>query len=438
LHFVKLRTRFALNTVAVDTAAALVAGLLASQYVFGVWLPWNAPQFDLDIFEIQNPRPMVALLILGVMFGSWQSLRLVEPAVPRPLYARAFTAGTFGLVSVLLGTFITRTYYSLRWVSVALGGWLILALVYRAIQRRQPWVEDMVIITDEKALVEDLADSPNANVIDLLEPRGEPPPAAPTPNTTLVLDMRAVLSDQMASFVSSSTLAGYEVRPLSNVYEEHTGRVALVHLAEGWEISVPLERRAPYAPMKQVVESLLVVATSPIWAVLAALTWVAVKLDSPGPAVFKQRRTGLNDKPFTMYKFRTMVLGADDDGPQFTSPDDPRITRIGRFLRSTRLDEIPQLLNILKGDAALVGPRAEQLAFVQQFERLIPFYRYRHLVRPGITGWAQVNSGYADDLNDTIEKLTYDLYYVRHMSPWLDLSILAKTLATVIGRNGAQ
>jgi lipopolysaccharide/colanic/teichoic acid biosynthesis glycosyltransferase len=342
------------------------------------------------------------------------------------------------LVTVLLGTFITRTYYSLRWVSVALGGWLILALLCRAVQRRKPWIEDMVIITDEKALVDDLAESPNANVIDLLEPRGEPPPAAPSPSTTLVLDMRAVLSDQMASFVSSSTLAGYEVRPLSNVYEEHTGRVALVHLAEGWEISVPLERRAPYAPLKQVVESLLVVATSPIWAVLAALTWVAVKLDSPGPAVFKQRRTGLNDRPFTMYKFRTMVLGADDDGPQFTTPDDPRITRVGRFLRSTRLDEVPQLLNVLKGDAALVGPRAEQLAFVQQFEKLIPFYRYRHLVRPGITGWAQVHSGYADDLNDTIEKLTYDLYYVRHMSPWLDLSILAKTLATVIGRNGAQ
>ena len=214
--------------------------------------------------------------------------------------------------------------------------------------------------------------------------------------------------------------------------------MALVHLAEGWEISVPLERRAPYAPMKRVVESLLVLVTSPIWLLLAGLTWLAIKLDSRGPAFFSQPRTGLNDRPFTMYKFRTMVVGADDDGPQFTAPDDPRVTRVGRFLRSTRLDEIPQLVNVLKGEAALVGPRAEQLAFVQQFEKLIPFYRYRHLVRPGITGWAQVHSGYAADLNDTIEKLTYDLYYVRHMSPWLDLSILAKTLSTVVGRNGAR
>jgi lipopolysaccharide/colanic/teichoic acid biosynthesis glycosyltransferase len=296
----------------------------------------------------------------------------------------------------------------------------------------------MVIITDEKALVDDLTESPNANVIDLLEPRGEPPAAAPAPNTTLVLDMRAVLSDQMASFVSSSTLAGYEVRPLSNVYEEHTGRVALVHLAEGWEISVPLERRAPYAPLKRVVESLLVLASAPIWLLLAGATWLMIRIDSPGPAMFKQVRIGLNDRPFVMYKFRTMVLGADDDGPQFTAPDDPRITKIGRFLRATRLDEIPQLVNVLKGETALVGPRAEQVPFVQQFERLIPFYRYRHLVRPGITGWAQVHSGYADDLTDTVEKLTYDLYYLRHMTPWLDLSILGKTLATVISRNGAR
>lgn len=435
----KPRTRFAINTIVVDTAAVLVSCSAASLYVFGVLLPWNAPQFNFPSLDsLQNARPMVALLVLGVVFGSWQSLRLVEPAIPRPLYARAFAAGAVGLVSVLLGTFVTRTYHSVRWVTYALSGWLILALVHRAIQRRRAWIEDMVIITDEKALVDDLAESPNANVIDLLEPRGEPPATALSTNTTLVLDMRSVLSDQMASFVSSSTLAGYEVRPLSNVYEEHTGRVALVHLAEGWEISVPLERRAPYAPLKRFVETVLVVATAPLWLLLAGLTWVAIRLDSPGPALFKQVRTGLNDRPFIMYKFRTMVLGADDDGPQFTAPDDPRITRIGRLLRTTRLDEIPQLINVLKGETALVGPRAEQVPFVQQFEKLIPFYRYRHLVRPGITGWAQVNSGYADDLNDTVEKLTYDLYYLRHLSPWLDLSILGRTLATVINRNGAQ
>lgn len=431
----KPRTRFAINTLVADTTAALVAGWAASQYVFEAPLPWLD---DALLISGQNPRPMVALLLFGVILGSWQSMRWVDPAVPRPSYARAFTTLLVALVTVQAGAFVLRTYYSLRWVLVALAGWFVLALAHRAIRRRQVWVEDMVIVTDEKALADDLVQSPNANVIDLYEPRGEPPSAALSPNTTLVVDLRTVLSDQMASFVSSSTLAGYEVRALSSVYEEHTGRVALVHLAEGWEISVPLEKRAPYGPFKRALEALLVIATSPLWLLLAGLTWIAIKLDSPGPALFRQQRIGFEDRPFTMYKFRTMVVGADDEGPQFTTPDDPRITRIGRFLRLTRLDEIPQLWNVLKGEAALVGPRAEQVAFVEQFEKQIPFYRYRHLVRPGITGWAQVHSGYADDLNDTIEKLTYDLYYVRHMSPWLDVSILGRTFATVLKRSGAQ
>jgi lipopolysaccharide/colanic/teichoic acid biosynthesis glycosyltransferase len=181
-----------------------------------------------------------------------------------------------------------------------------------------------------------------------------------------------------------------------------------------------------------------VVVTAPLWLLAGAITWTAIKLDSRGPAVFRQYRMGVNGRPFVLYKFRTMTDGADDDGPQFTSVDDPRITRLGRWLRPVRLDEVPQLWNVLKGDMSLVGPRAEQVPFVERFGAQIPFYRYRHLVRPGITGWAQVNSGYADDLDDTIEKLTFDLYYIRHLSPALDLSILRKSLWTVLTRKGAQ
>jgi lipopolysaccharide/colanic/teichoic acid biosynthesis glycosyltransferase len=214
--------------------------------------------------------------------------------------------------------------------------------------------------------------------------------------------------------------------------------VALVHLAEGWEISVPLEQRVPYIPYKRVIETILVVVTSPLWLALGLLTWIAIRLDSSGPAFFRQERTGLNDRPFTIHKFRTMVSGADHGGPQFTAPDDPRITRIGRLLRLSRLDEIPQLWNVLRGDLSLVGPRAEQVAFTSYFESIIPFYRYRHLVRPGITGWAQVQYGYADDVNDTIEKLTYDLYYVRHMSPLLDLIVMMKTIRTIFTGRGAR
>jgi len=429
-----VRTRFALRTMALDGLCLLIAGGLVSMYLFGTWLPWESPV----LVPRFNPRPMVGLLIAGVMGGSWLSIRLVERTFPRPSYPRAFTAVAFALLLVATTSFFLRTYYSGRYTILTLAGWLILALLHRSVRRQTRWEENLVVITDEKGLADDLADSPHANVVEIHDPQGEPPAHSLPPGTILVLDLRAALSDGMARFVSSSTMAGFDVRALSNVYEEHTGRSPLVHLAEGWEISVPLERRAPYAPFKRVIETLLVAITSPIWLLLGAITWAVIRLDSPGPPIFRQPRVGRNGEPFTMYKFRTMVEGADDDGPMFTALDDPRITRVGRFLRATRLDEIPQLWNVLKGEVAIVGPRAEQVAFAQQFEILIPFYRYRHLVRPGITGWAQVNSGYADDLEDTIVKLTYDLYYVRHMTPWLDLAIIWKTLETVFARRGAR
>ncbi|HSL27309.1 MAG TPA: sugar transferase, partial [Acidimicrobiia bacterium] len=317
----KFRNRFAIETVAADTLSLVAAGAFASWQVYGTVLPWSSGSL---LISGQNPRPMVALLLIGVALGSWQSVRVVEPSVPRPLYSRAFTTGFIAVVAFALGIVAMRPYYSQAWTTLALGGWFVLAMTHRAVRRRSTWTENMVIVTDEKALVDDLAESPHANVVDVLEPRGEPPATALAANTTLVVDLRAVLSDQMASFVSSSTLAGYEVRALSSVYEEHTGRLALVHLAAGWEISVPLEKRAPYGPFKRILESLLIIVTSPLWLMLAGLTWLAVKIDSPGPALFRQPRIGFEDRPFTMYKFRSMVVGADDDGPQFTTPDDPR------------------------------------------------------------------------------------------------------------------
>lgn len=437
----KARSRFVARTVALDALGFVVASVLVSLYVFGVPWFWNAPaQFLIDpsLPEVRSPWPMGLLLGGGLIIGSWQSARWIEPHVARPLYNRAFLAAAVGLGTALVGTATLRSYYSRTWVPLTLGVWVVLALVHRAVGRRRGWLEKMVVLTDEKALAHDLAEAPHAAVVDLLDPRGESPALAPPNDTTLVVDLNSTMSDSMARYVSSSTLAGLDVRLLSNVYEEHLGRVPLVHLAEGWEISVPLEQRAPYIPYKRIVETLLVIATAPIWLVLAGLTWISIRLGGRGPAIFRQVRTGLNDRPFTMYKFRTMVVGADEDGPQFTTPGDPRVTKIGRVLRASRLDEIPQLWNVLRGDVALVGPRAEQVPFTRQFETIVPFYRYRHLVRPGITGWAQVQHGYADDLNDTIEKLTYDLYYVRHMSPWLDFSIIAKTIWTVAARRGAQ
>ena len=167
------------------------------------------------------------------------------------------------------------------------------------------------------------------------------------------------------------------------------------------------------------------------------LTWIAIRLDSPGPAFFRQQRIGFRGKPFTIYKFRTMRLNSEAAGTT-TVPGDSRITRLGHFLRRSRIDEIPQLLNVLKGDMSFVGPRPEWTVCVELYEQQLPFYHLRHLVKPGLTGWAQVNYPYGQDVDDARNKLSFDLHYVTHASLILDSTIILKTLYVVMGRIGGR
>jgi lipopolysaccharide/colanic/teichoic acid biosynthesis glycosyltransferase len=162
-----------------------------------------------------------------------------------------------------------------------------------------------------------------------------------------------------------------------------------------------------------------------------------VRIDSPGPALFSQWRVGLHGQTFRIFKFRSM-RHAPLATAQFAQTNDPRITRFGHFMRRSRLDEIPQLWNVLKGDMSLIGPRPEQEKFVEQFAEQIASYPYRHLVRPGLTGWAQVQQGYAASAEETVVKLSYDLYYVTHYSLAMDLLIALKTVRIVLTGHGAR
>jgi sugar transferase (PEP-CTERM system associated) len=165
---------------------------------------------------------------------------------------------------------------------------------------------------------------------------------------------------------------------------------------------------------------------------------LAVRLSSPGPIFFSQTRVGQRGRPFTAYKFRTMRKDAESQGAVWATRDDPRVTSIGRLMRSTRLDEIPQLWNVLRGEMAFVGPRPERPEFVQWLSEEIPFYDLRHMIRPGITGWAQVRYRYGASLEETKRKLEYDLYYIKHQSLGLDLLIMFETIKTIVLRRGAQ
>ncbi|GBE23659.1 UDP-N-acetylgalactosamine-undecaprenyl-phosphate N-acetylgalactosaminephosphotransferase [bacterium BMS3Bbin01] len=424
-----MRNRFLARTAVLDLLSLAVGVLAASMIVFDRLLPW---QFRPDVW------PMLSYLLVGLLLGTVFSARTWGTSVPRPSYGRAVSIVVLsvGLTALLL--IGSRSYFSRPFIAYAAGVWLAASLVHRAIARSRPWSERMVLITEQKEFLDHLRLAPHADIINVLDPHGSNGAAPLHDGESLAVDLREVLSESMARYVASTSLAGFPVRSLANVYEEHTGRLALAHISEGWEVSAPLHRASSYNPAKRIVDMILVLAVSPIVLVLSAIIWVAVRIDSKGKAIFKQQRVGRNGELFTLYKFRTMIDGADENGPKFAVVDDDRLTRVGRFLRRFRADELPQLLNVLKGDLSLVGPRPEQPEFVDGFVRTIPFYAYRHLIRPGVTGWAQVNYGYADDEADTVEKLTYDLYYVKHMSLWLDLDVLGKSIWTVLSGFGAQ
>jgi len=372
---------------------------------------------------------------MSVLTG-WMS----GPGVPRPTYGRmaVIAVGTWLMTSALIVA-LRVEYFSRPLIGLSLLFWLVPATLHRIVRRRRPWTERIAVITREKQLADELLESPHAEVIWVIPPDFVGDLELPERDVTIAVDMGSVLSERMAQFVSSCDVAGYRIRAFSSIYEEHTGRVPLVHVAEGWEISLPLLEVARWLPGKRLADIVFTVLTSPIWIPVALLVALYVRIADPsGPVLFKQERVGLEGQTFTMYKFRTMRPDAEDNGPSFARPDDPRLIRGGAFLRKSRLDELPQLINVLKGDMSLVGPRAEQVPFAREFRKQIPFYDHRHLVRPGITGWAQVNYGYADDEADTVEKLTYDLYYIKHMSPVLDMKVLWKSIWTVLTGAGAQ
>ncbi len=233
---------------------------------------------------------------------------------------------------------------------------------------------------------------------------------------------------------------GYSILPMPLLYEDITGRVPIEHVElEDWKVVLPITSTSIFN-FSDTIKRLLDIVFSIIglvgFGLMLPFIALAIRLDSPGPIFFIQERVGQGGKPFKMIKLRSMVQDAEKYGPQWASQRDPRITRMGRLMRKTRLDELPQFINILRGEMSFVGPRAERPFFVEQLSEQIPFYRTRHVVRPGATGWAQVNYNYANSVEDTLIKLQYDLYYIRHRSLALDMLIMMRTIGKMLSMTG--
>ncbi|HEY0565285.1 MAG TPA: TIGR03013 family XrtA/PEP-CTERM system glycosyltransferase [Terriglobales bacterium] len=234
-------------------------------------------------------------------------------------------------------------------------------------------------------------------------------------------------------------LAGVKVEDANSVLEKISGKIQLEGLypsalifSEGFRLrpSLMLARRI----VSITVALIGLILTLPLLPIIALI----VRFSSPGPVLFRQERVGLRGQSFTVLKFRTMRVDAEKNGAVWATKNDPRVTRVGRFMRKTRLDEIPQLWNVLRGDMGFVGPRPERPEFVRQLTDQIPYYNLRHIIRPGLTGWAQVRYQYGATFEETKQKLEFDLYYIKHMCVSLDLLIIFETIKTIVLRKGAQ
>ena len=251
-----------------------------------------------------------------------------------------------------------------------------------------------------------------------------------------------VLADEWAGYEAFQHLIelghlGFSVVSLPDFYEFAFGRLPLRSLTPNWFMSILHLYRRPYSQAAKRAFDMAVAVVAGIL-LLPVLPVVYLLIRRTGPAIFTQVRLGEGGAPFTIFKFRTMRLDAEQFGAVWATEHDPRVTRIGRFLRKSRLDEVPQLWNVLKGEMSIVGPRPERPEFVAELEAEVPFWGRRHMVKPGITGWAQIRRGYTADAAGTGDKLSYDLWYLRHRSLVVDLAICAKTFSTLVSGSGAR
>lgn len=256
---------------------------------------------------------------------------------------------------------------------------------------------------------------------------------------TLVLAITHEVNGALLQTLTDCLELGVEVIPMPVLYEQLTGRVPVEHVGSNWYVAMPIDHPLT-RPLNRALKRAFDIVAASLGLLFLALAFpfiaLAIYLDSPGPLFYTQERVGQGGRVFKVYKFRSMIPNAEQGQAVWARENDPRVTRVGRILRRTHVDEFPQFINILRGEMSAVGPRPERPEFVEELAREIPFYRVRHAVKPGMAGWGLVKYGYASSKEDAVIKLQYDLYYIKHWSLWLDLVILLKTVLDTLMLRG--
>jgi sugar transferase (PEP-CTERM system associated) len=451
---VLIGTEFVLIVFSIIGAAAIRMTPAGLMEVFGMGFIWRAAliagvlQVSLhfsDLYDLRtlSDRRLTVTALLRALGSVSLGLALLYYWVPTLIIGR----GVFVIASLLIIAFIAGWRIAFNWLSLRLEpaerllivgtNAAAVALARELFERRQELAVELVGFVDP---------DPTKVGMSLLNPGiigtiSQIPQIVRERRADRVVvslaDARGKLS--MDELLKMKLQQGVRFDHLASVYEEYTGKIAVENLRPSWLIfSEGFQRRHAQEAIKRGFDLLsafvLLTLASPVMALVA----VAIKLTSDGPALYMQRRVGMNGKEFTIYKFRSMRTDAETQtGAVWSTKNDPRVTRLGRLLRRTRLDELPQLWNVLRGDMSMVGPRPERPEFVSNLTEQIPFYGQRHAVRPGVTGWAQVRHEYGASVDDALQKLQYDLFYIKHISTTFDLFILLETIKTVLVRRGS-
>lgn len=431
------------------------------------WLRW----YSLDLGYSQTATAFLAKMAIPVItlplllgFGAYQSDALSDLKIFFVRMVTALTASFLALAALAYMLPALPLWRSILLLTFVLSGASILFVhtVFILVAREGFLGRRVVILgngQDASALKLEAERAPEASlkVVKILSVEGGGAPESGVVNLNkikglpdfleglncdlIVIDDSTGLNTQSLEELIACKLAGVEIMDRLTFFEEIRGYVDLASVKADWFLfsegfrGASVFERVLKRTFDVAVSVLVLALASPIFILSAA----AVKLTSRGPVFYRQERVGLNGETFEVLKLRSMMVDAEKDGkPAFAATNDPRLTPVGGFLRRTRADEIPQILNVLKGDMSFVGPRPERPYFVDQLEEAVPFYRERHCLKPGITGWAQIRYPYGASLEDSRRKLEYDLYYIKNYSLFLDMLIVLQTLRVILFPHGVR
>lgn len=404
---------------------------LATALLLGAILPWTIRGFLLPgrLLEPASINTFMANLE-AVLFAFWMRLSIESyPGIRRAYLILLSASVAHGCC--LLWFLLTRYPYDR--VGLVLGFGVHVSLLYAIFVSAELRVHRRIAVVPF-GLIRPLQKIADVEWLSLSRPRLHDARGC----QAIVADFNADLPEEWEAFLAEAALAGRIVYQVKQLAESLTGRVELEHLSENSFGSLVPARGYYY--LKSAVDWAAAALALPFALPAMAIIALGVRIDSNGPALFQQTRIGHAGRHITVYKFRTMVhMSANSDRTDaITNDDDDRITSFGKILRKWRLDELPQIINILKGEMSWIGPRPEAEVLSRWYQSEIPFYRYRHVVKPGISGWAQVNQGHVADVEQVHRKLQYDFYYIKYFSPWLDVLILVRTLKTMLTGFGSR